>query len=84
MSIPHCQTLIQMQLNILPKSIKKKTSSAVFSGIGQRVEVRYDDGVWYKGTLVNFDISSGQWKVEFDDDDEEAFVKLPDEDVRLI
>ena len=60
-------------VNVLPKSTKqKKTSNAVFSGIGQRVEVRYDDGVWYKGTLVNFDVSNGQWKVEFDDDDEEA------------
>ena len=66
------------------KSIKKKKiSNAVFSGIGRKVEVRYDDGVWYKGTLVNFDVSSGQWKVEFDDDDEEALVKFPDEDVRL-
>ncbi len=25
--------------------------------------------------------SSGQWKVEFDDDDEEAFGKFPDKDV---
>ena len=73
-------------VNVLPKLIKKKKiSSAVFSGIGQRFEVRYDDGVWYKGTLVNFDISSAQWKVEFDDDDDkETFVIFPDEDVRLI
>ena len=40
--------------------------------------------MWYKGTLANFDISSGQWKVEFDDDDDETFVKFPDADVRLI
>ena len=68
------------------KSSKKKNTSnaTVFSGSGQRVEVKYDDGVWYKGTLVNFDVSSGQWKVEFDDDDEETFVKFPDKDVRLI
>ena len=44
----------------------------------------YDDGVWYKGTLVNFDISSGQWQAKFDDDDEETFVKFPDKDVCLI
>ena len=69
---------------VLPKSKKKKTKSPVFSGIGQRVEVKYDDGVWYKGTLVNFDISSGQWQVKFDDDDEETLVKVPDKDVRLI
>ena len=40
--------------------------------------------MWYKGTLVNFDISSGQWKVEFDDDEEETLVKFPDADVCLI
>ena len=70
--------------NVLPKSTKrKKTCNAEFAGIGQRVEVRYDDGIWYKGTLVNFDVFNGQWKIEFDDDDEEAFVKYPDKDVRL-
>jgi hypothetical protein len=68
----------------MPKSTKKKkTCNAVFAGIGQRIEVRYDDEVWYKGILVNFDVFSGQWKIEFDDD-EEAFVKFPDKDVRLV
>ena len=79
------QTLNQMKMCIVSQSRRRKSPMhAVFSGIGQRVEVRYDDGVWYKGTLVNFDVLSGQWKVEFDDDDEEALVKFPDEDVRLI
>lgn len=66
---------------VLPQTIKKKksTQSAAFAGIGQRVEVRYDDGVWYKVTWANFDISSGQWKVEFDDDDEET-----DADVHVV
>ena len=46
------------------------------------MEVRYDHGVWYKGT---FDISSGQCMEGIDfDDDEETFVKFPDADVRLI
>jgi hypothetical protein len=59
-------------VNVLPKSTKKKkTCNVVFAGIGQRVEVIYYDEVWYKEILVNF---SGQWKVEFDDDDEEAFI----------
>ena len=50
----------------LSQTIKKNapTQCAAFAGIGQREEVRYNDGVWYKGTLVNFDITSGQWKVE--------------------
>ena len=70
--------------NVLPKSTKrKKISNADFAGIGQRVEDRYDDGIWYKGTLVNFDVFNGQWKIEFDDDDKEAFVIFPDKDVRL-
>ena len=61
--------------NVLPKSTKisrKKICNAEFAGIGQRVEVRYDDGIWYKGTLVNFDVFNGQWKIEFNDDDEES------------
>lgn len=62
----------------------KKKRAMSFSGIGQRVEVKYDDGVWYKGTLVSFDVVSGKWKVNFDDDEETTSVKFPDEDVRLI
>ena len=62
----------------------KKETNISFSGIGQRVEVRYDDDVWYKGTLANFDLDSGEWLVRFDDDNETTSVKFPDEDVRLI
>ena len=63
---------------------KKTCTQPVFSGIGQRVEVKYDDGIWYKGTLVSFEVSSGEWRVKFDVDDEEALVIFPDKDVRLI
>ena len=55
-----------------------------FSGISQRVEVKYDDDIWYKGTLVSFDVVSGKWTVEFDDDEETTSVKFPDKDVRVI
>lgn len=44
------------EIDVLPK---KKATCTSFSGIGQRVEVKYDDGVWYKGTLVNFNVTSG-------------------------
>jgi hypothetical protein len=47
-------------VNVLSMSTKKKTCNAVFTGIGQRVKVRYDAGVWYKGTLINFNVFSGQ------------------------
>ena len=46
------------------------------------MEVRYNDGIWYKGTLVDFDVACGQWRVEFDADDETT-VPFPDKDVRL-
>ena len=31
---------------------KGKSKKTTFKGIGQCVEVRYSDGVWYKGTLI--------------------------------
>ena len=33
---------------------------------------------------MSFDVVSGKWKVDFDDDEETTSVKFPDEDVRLI
>ena len=63
----------------------KKKAKQQFKGIDQRVEVRYNDGIilWYKGTLVDFDVTCRQWRVEFDADDETTTVTFPDKDVRL-
>ena len=36
--------------------------------IGQRVEVKYDDGVWYAGTLTEFNATTGEWVAVFDSD----------------
>ncbi len=37
-----------------------------------------------KGTLTDFDITTGQWKVEFDEDEETESINFPEEDVRLL
>ena len=34
------------------------------------VEVRYDDDVWYAGTLTEFNTATGEWVARFDVDDE--------------
>ena len=70
--------------NLLPTKKRKQATVSAFQGIGQRVEVKYDDNIWYKGTLVSFDVGSGGWTVAFDDDEETTIIKFPDEDVRLI
>ncbi len=66
------------------KGTKGKQKAKKISGTGKRVEVKYDDGVWYKGTLTDFDITTGQWEVEFDKDEGTASISFPDEDVRLL
>jgi len=48
------------------------------------VEVRYNDGVWYRGWLSTFNTVSGKWIVKFYDDDETTEVNFPDKDVRLV
>lgn len=63
---------------------KGKSKKTTFKGIGQRVEVRYSDGVWYKGTLVDFNVKTGSWVAKFDADSEATTIKFPDKDVRLI
>ena len=52
--------------------------------VGQRVEVKYDDGVWYKGTLIEFHKKANKWIAQFDMDGEKTSIKFPDEDVRLL
>ena len=52
--------------------------------IGQRVEVRYDDNIWYKGTLVEFINSPNEWITQFDIDEAKTIIKFPDEDVRVL
>jgi len=62
---------------------KGKSKKTTFKGIG-RFEVRYSDGVWYKGTLIDFNVKTGSWVAKFDADNEATTIKFPDKDVRLI
>ena len=41
-------------------------------------------GVWYKGTLIDYNAKTGSWVAKFDADNEATTIKLPDKDVRLI
>ena len=63
---------------------KGKSKKTAFKGIGQCVEVRYSDGVWYKGTLIDFNVKTGSWVAKFDADNEATTIKFPDKDVCLI
>ena len=81
------QILIQMKMYCPSHARRRKLPVQCFLESDKELKLDnnyYDDGVWYKGTLVNFDVSNGQWKVEFDDDEEEAFVKFRDEDIHLL
>ena len=44
-------------------------------------EVRYHDGVWYRGWLSTVNLITGKWVVRFYDDDEMTGVNFPDKDV---
>eukprot|EP00292_Cryptomonas_paramecium_P004682 CAMPEP_0113693274 /NCGR_PEP_ID=MMETSP0038_2-20120614/19570_1 /TAXON_ID=2898 /ORGANISM="Cryptomonas paramecium" /LENGTH=808 /DNA_ID=CAMNT_0000615321 /DNA_START=253 /DNA_END=2676 /DNA_ORIENTATION=- /assembly_acc=CAM_ASM_000170 len=50
--------------------------------VGGRLQVLFDDGVWYAGHVTGFDESSRLWH-DFGDDDEDD-VGYPDPDVRLL
>ena len=46
--------------------------------------MRYDDDVWYAGTLTEFNTATGEWVARFDIDDEMTYISFPDKDVRLL
>ena len=54
------------------------------NGGRHEVEVRYHDGVWYKGWLSTFNCSTRKWLVKFYEDDETTEVFFPGKDVRLV
>ena len=45
--------------------------------------MKYDDDVWYAGTLTEFNATTGEWVAVFDDGDT-TLISFPDEDVRLL
>ena len=65
-----------------PRVNKQSKQSKV--KIGQQVEVKYDDDVWYKGTLVEYDNATDEWVALFDEDGDQTKIKFPDEDVRML
>ena len=36
------------------------------------MEVKYDDDVWYKGTLVQYDTETDEWVALFDEDGDQT------------
>ena len=48
------------------------------------MEVKYDDNIWYKGTLVEYHKQTGEWVALFDADGEKTSINFPDGDVRLL
>ena len=63
------------------KQVDAKNTQVI---IGQEVEVRYDDNVWYKGKLIEFNAETNEWIAQFYSDGENTSIKFPDEDVRLL
>ena len=51
-------------------------------GSGAVLEVRFADGVWYRGRLVELVSGSDVWGVAFEDGDWAEDVRLGDPDVR--
>ena len=50
--------------------------------MGSWIEVRWNDGKWYRGRVVSYDESSGQHHVEYDDGDEKDYF-LAQKDFRV-
>lgn len=65
-------------------SVETSKSISTKIKIGQRVEVKYDDNIWYKGTLVEYHKQTGEWVALFDADGEKTSINFPDGDVRLL
>ena len=63
-----CPSDLDLESDLVPLVRKGKGKSNkitdTFKGVGQRVEVRYNDGVWYKGTLIEFNVKTGNWNAQ--------------------
>ena len=62
---------------------KSNKITDTLKGIGQRVEVRYNDGLGpgnearYKGTLIEFNVKTGNWMARLDANIEVTTIKFP-------
>ena len=50
----------------------------------KEVDVKYSDGVWYRGRITAFDEKTAKWTVYFASDGETTDFSLPDPDVRIV
>ena len=48
------------------------------------MEVKYDDDLRYKGTLVEYNNGTDEWVALFDEDGEQTKIKFPNEDVQML
>ena len=60
------------------------TMCTLTSPLHQAVEVYYDDGKWYRGIITSFNIKTGKWTVQFEEDDDTTEVMFPDKEVRFV
>ena len=52
--------------------------------VGQKVEVKYDDDIWYKEKLIEYHKKADEWTAQFDIDGKKTSIKFPDGDVHLL
>ena len=50
----------------------------------KEVDVKYSDGMWYRGKITAYDEETDHYTVFFDTDRETTTFQLPDPDVRVI
>ena len=50
----------------------------------KEVDVKYSDGVWYRGRITAFDEKTAKWTVYFASDGETTDFSLPDPDVKIV
>jgi len=51
---------------------------------GTRVEVSFDDGLWYQGEVVGYKEETGEYLLYFPEDGDDLTIKIPDDDVKLL
>ena len=50
----------------------------------KEVDVKYSDGMWYRGKITAYDEETDHYTVFFDTDGETTTFQLPDPDVKVI
>ena len=46
--------------------------------------MKYDNDVWFAGTLTEFNATTGEWVAVFDSDNDTMHISFPDENVHLL